>query len=798
MRKLFSRGKERERALVKPTPLAPPENLSVPARTVNSLSPEPPVNIARRTDSHDQEREPWVIVSENKSGRPKDRDDSRRRGSEDASAHIRPQLDSRSSSRISLSPEPDKERKGFYVIKKPVNTQATASIVRSLEQDEPRVGRSATRFGRKNHGDENKLDKDKERPKEKEKRKGGWGIANHEDRKSQRRDKEQESLKGREGDQAEKENVRSLIGWWSAKSSEDWSVALHICEVASASEANAKEAAKALRKTLKWGDPGPQLSAARLWAIMLRNPSPLFLAEATSSKFLSAVEDVVTKSTTTPVVKSRVLEVLAGAAYAYPGSSQGGNVLGALTRDKDSGYGTLWRKLKPPGAPDEGLPFDTSDSMFNPPTPTVTQNAEPDSYPIPAKPSREEHRRRSVEMPTRPAATRRDISRLSNHGLVPRHEDIRRIFEECEMAKVNAQVLGEALAFARPEDLKSECVPEFHQKCVASQVFLHAQIPWATAEASKSREDAQQRHAAQLSLSAGEFEDSLEETVEEKLLAAILSANEDLAGAFRIYDELQRLEEEQEMERAVQERSRHETRIDRTTLRYMEDEGSLQPYDGRPISGPSRSPSPQPPSSLPNSTSSLSQSSHSYIPSQYPSLANPFPQTTQPPSSYPLQHQLSHASATLAPPPPAPYGPRKPISPAPSRSPSPDSRSLAKQSLRSETQGPRDWSTTTVSASHDESNDPGSAEETTVSKPSAKSLGKRKIASNDGFDPDDIFKTHQETQESVSRSSSLSSHSLDNPDMQSRWRHPPIHYVYDAAAERAQQMKHLVDLNGVH
>lgn len=100
-------------------------------------------------------------------------------------------------------------------------------------------------------------------------------------------------------------------------------------------------------------------------------------------------------------------------------------------------------------------------------------------------------------------------------------------------------------------------------------MFLHAQIPWATAEASKSREDAQQRHAAQLSLSAGEFEDSLEETVEEKLLAAILSANEDLAGAFRIYDELQRLEEEQEMERAVQERSRHETRIDRTVSRLQ-------------------------------------------------------------------------------------------------------------------------------------------------------------------------------------------------------------------------------------
>ena len=64
------------------------------------------------------------------------------------------------------------------------------------------------------------------------------------------------------------------------------------------------------------------------------------------------MEDVITKSTTTPVVRSRVLEVLMGAANAYPGAAPATG-LAALGRDKGGGYGALWRKVKPRGLPDE-------------------------------------------------------------------------------------------------------------------------------------------------------------------------------------------------------------------------------------------------------------------------------------------------------------------------------------------------------------------------------------------------------------------------------------------------------------
>ena len=46
-------------------------------------------------------------------------------------------------------------------------------------------------------------------------------------------------------------------------------------------------------------------------------------------------------------------------------------------------------------------------------------------------------------------------------------------------------------------------------------------------------------------------------TVEEQLLAALLSANEDLTGALRVYEELERLR----IEKETQERSKKETRM---------------------------------------------------------------------------------------------------------------------------------------------------------------------------------------------------------------------------------------------
>lgn len=59
-------------------------------------------------------------------------------------------------------------------------------------------------------------------------------------------------------------------------------------------------------------------SREQLWAIMLRNCSGVFIQQCASRKFLDTLEDVLQASKTSPVVRERLLEVLAGAAYMSP------------------------------------------------------------------------------------------------------------------------------------------------------------------------------------------------------------------------------------------------------------------------------------------------------------------------------------------------------------------------------------------------------------------------------------------------------------------------------------------------
>ncbi|KAJ7145894.1 kinase-like domain-containing protein [Mycena epipterygia] len=165
--------------------------------------------------------------------------------------------------------------------------------------------------------------------------------------------KKSKNFWGRERRDEENELTRK-IGFLTATASEDWALVLDVCEHASANESNAKEAVRALRREFKDGEPAAQLSTARLWAIMLRNSSESFVSQSTSRKFLDTVEDLLTSSRTSPVVRERVMDVLAAAAYAS-GSK------------KDAGFRGLWRRVKPRDKPEEGMPFDTEDPMFNPP-----------------------------------------------------------------------------------------------------------------------------------------------------------------------------------------------------------------------------------------------------------------------------------------------------------------------------------------------------------------------------------------------------------------------------------------------
>ncbi len=100
---------------------------------------------------------------------------------------------------------------------------------------------------------------------------------------------------------------------------------------------------------------------------MLWNSNELFVQHSMSRKFLDTLEHLITSSQTSPVVRERILDVLAAAAFAS-GSSECFllilNVVVSLTRprfsEKDGhhkndkeGFRGLWRRVKPADKPDE-------------------------------------------------------------------------------------------------------------------------------------------------------------------------------------------------------------------------------------------------------------------------------------------------------------------------------------------------------------------------------------------------------------------------------------------------------------
>ncbi|GBE87135.1 hypothetical protein SCP_1003820 [Sparassis crispa] len=589
---------------------------------------------------------------------------------------------------------------------------------------------------------------------EKKERKSFWD-------RSGLREKEKERGKDRERREEEAHDVLTrMIGYLTASASEDWSLVLEVCERASANEVSAKEAAKALRREFKYAEPAAQLSAARLWAIMLRNSSEIFIWQCTSRKFLDTLEDVITSSRTSPVVRERLLEVLAAAAYA----------------SKDSGFRHLWKKVKPADKPDEGIPFDASDAMFQPP-PRHHYASHPDQPP---------------QVPPRPPSSGIPHKKISRHHVIPPEEDMRRLFQECKVGRGNAALLSESLTYAKPEDLKSkDIIREFYARCRASQELISAQIPWAFAGAERSRQatgraEVQHRDLRPSIDSDHPTEESVELTPEEHLLAALLAANEDLMEALRVYDDLERVGLEREIEREAEDRSRKETRIDRSQLRYNEAEDSLYLEPGYPYHGgasSSRSPSPSlsaSPSPAPSFVITPMHVSHNQN--------HPLPALPHHGGSTGGHHQQTAVPAqgsivSLAPPPPAPMGPRSFTHGSQrSRTPSPEQPAyVARSSLEVRQNG----------TAHDLNRflvpDVDPDDERTPKRPSAKALGKRRIIesveADHHADSDEFYYEHNED---TMRSSEDPLESESDEGHHHPW-HQPVNYVYDAAAELTQQ-----------
>lgn len=319
------------------------------------------------------------------------------------------------------------------------------------------------------------------------------------------------------------------------RDTEDWSKILEFCDKLSKSEEDCKEAVHTLRKELKHGIPSVQLQAIRLTVIFVLNSSDRLRLQIASKKFLETVEEVFHKSHKDPT-RFEVREMI----------RKGFSLLGyEFQHDGDlQAFTHLYNKIKTPDSPMGGAPLDESDKTF---TPTAIPRHSNHSHPIPSQQS-------VVAQPVAPVM--RDLK------------------AEAEVARSNARLLIEALAYTTPAEMESnELIQEFHSKCLHHQNQLFDDIPWATAQAEQARLYASSITTSHPLPATNPYAPLLNGvgvgtpphassgiTKEEELLNVLLSANSDLVDGFRQYDEMSRLARNEKEMKMAEERSKVETR----------------------------------------------------------------------------------------------------------------------------------------------------------------------------------------------------------------------------------------------
>lgn len=248
-----------------------------------------------------------------------------------------------------------------------------------------------------------------------------------------------------------------------------------------------------------------------------------------------------------------------------------------------------WTPTPPSEHPLPSIPSEVQHQhdVQSPPPQTQTPDAEAHEQKRLRKKNRDRERERERDGGERHRNRDRDRDRDRERDRAPSvpsiDVQIRQIYAECEAAHGKARLLSENVALANPDDVEADAegdvIQEFYAECVRSQEYVLSQISWATAEAEKSRErEAIQQAGIESALSLPAIPNGLVPaqtnafqakrgtivTKEEEMLGALLGANQALTDAIKLRDDWQRAAIAQREERYVEERSRVETRIDRS------------------------------------------------------------------------------------------------------------------------------------------------------------------------------------------------------------------------------------------
>jgi len=169
---------------------------------------------------------------------------------------------------------------------------------------------------------------------------------------------------------------------------------------------------------------------------------------------METVESVILSPTTSPVVRERLIDVLAAAAFTFHGPGK-------------EGFQSTWQRVRPPDKPEEGVPFDTQDPMFDPKIlghrERMLRSSAPHMTPVNMPHSPYVHRPNPREQEVE--QDHEDRHQGNNAKGSPHRrgsgflgEDMQKLLNECDTALYNTRFLNEALAYATPDSFHSNPV----------------------------------------------------------------------------------------------------------------------------------------------------------------------------------------------------------------------------------------------------------------------------------------------------------------------------------------------------
>jgi len=149
---------------------------------------------------------------------------------------------------------------------------------------------------------------------------------------------------------------------------------------------------------------------------------------------MDTVEDVILSPTTSPVVRERLMDVLAGATFTFHGPGK-------------EGFQSTWKRVRPPNKPEGGIPFDMNDFVFE------SHRSRPLTSPVPQVTYANTPSSPQVHQPN----TRRQDSDQSRHRTLPSgpiapEEDMQ---NRREVAVYGDLVLNESLGYSLSPDTHS-------------------------------------------------------------------------------------------------------------------------------------------------------------------------------------------------------------------------------------------------------------------------------------------------------------------------------------------------------